>query len=455
MPDTFPPGPRDWFFGFPQMSAMQADLLGYYARLHADYGDSVGMRFGPYLYYAFFHPDQVHEVLVSKAKHFIRLPRAMDIMSQWNGQSLLITEGETWRKQRRMTQPAFSPRRFGGYAEAMLAEIEKQADGWEAELARGPLEIDMDRATTDLTMRIIARTIFGAELGDRTAAIAKAVATLSEVAFYELSSPWVLPDWIPWPGKPDKWGAIRLLDETIRGFIRERRASGDDRGDLLSMLIKAVDEEGDGGSMTDEQVRDQSMTFFLAGHDTTASGLTWVWYNLATHPEIADRIVEEVERVVGDRGVTYADLEQLTFTEQCVKETLRIYPPATLVFMRQTIDEVQIGDYTLAPGSLVNLCQFITQRDPRWFPEPEKFDPDRWGPGRVDQIPQYAYFAFGGGPRVCIGQSFALTEMLLAVATQIRRFRISLAPGEKKPELLVHLSLRPKNGLKLRLEKRA
>jgi len=454
MPDSFPPGPRDWLIGFPQMAAIQADLLGYYSRLHAEYGDTVGMRLGPYLYYIFYHPEQVHEVLVTKAKHFIRMPRVMGIMSQWNGKSLLISEGETWRKQRRMSTPAFSPRRFGGYAAAMVEQIEGQGNEWESQLSRGPLELDIDQAMIELTMRIIARTIFGADLGDRTKAIAEAVKIISEIGTYELGSMFTLPDWIPWPGRLDKWGSVKLLDETIRGFIKERRASGEDRGDLLSMLLKVVDEEGDGTGMTDEQVRDESMTFFLAGHDTTASGLTWVWYNLAQHPEIAERVCEEVKRVVGDRRVTYDDLEQLPFTEQCVKESLRIYPPAYAVFMRETIDEVEIGGYKIPPQSLVHLLQFVTHRDPRWFPEPERFDPDRFGPERAAQIPPYAFYPFGGGPRVCIGQSFAMTEMILAVATHIRRFRFSLAPGQGKVELVPHLSLRPKGGLRLRIEGR-
>jgi cytochrome P450 len=263
-----------------------------------------------------------------------------------------------------------------------------------------------------------------------------------------------LPDWLPLPEKRRKRWAMEKLDQTVRRFIRERRQSGLDRGDLLSMLLLAADEEGDGGRFTDEQARDQAMTLLIAGHDTTAAGLTWLFYCLARQPQAAALVHQELDAVLGGREPTASDLPQLSYTERAVKETLRLYPPAIAVFMRQALEDVEIAGYTVARNSLVQLFSYICQHDPRWFPEPERFDPDRFLPERQQAVPPFAYFPFGGGPRVCIGNTFAMMEMTLVPATLLQHLKVELVPGQEEPQPVALMSLRPRGEVKLRWTRR-
>jgi cytochrome P450 len=307
---------------------------------------------------------------------------------------------------------------------------------------------------TDLTLEIIAKTMFDAEISAEASDLGRAVAILSEIAIKEMDSPWTFPDWLPLPNKRRKRWAMRRLDQTVRRFIDERRSSGLDKGDLLSMLLLAVDEEGDGGGFTDEQARDQSMTLLIAGHDTTAAGLTWLFYCLARHPRIATLVHQELDAVLGGREPEANDLAQLCYTERVVKETLRLYPPAIAVFMRQALADMEIAGYTLPRNGLVQIYPYICQHDARWFPEPENFDPDRFLPELQRALPPFAYFPFGGGPRVCIGYSFAMMEMVLVAATLLQRLKVELAPGQGEAQPLVSMSLRPKGDVRLRWTRR-
>jgi cytochrome P450 len=218
------------------------------------------------------------------------------------------------------------------------------------------------------------------------------------------------------------------------------------------MLLLAVDEEGDGGGMTDEQARDECMTLFLAGHDTTAAGLTWTFYNLARHPEAAARVRREADAYGGTPR--YEGLANMPYSELVVKESLRLFPPAIGVFLREALENVEIGGYRLAKGDLIQPISYVIHRDERWFPDPLRFDPERFAPGRAEQFPQFAYFPFGGGPRVCIGSQFAMMEIRLVVATLLQRFDLSLPASQGEAELLPHLSLRPQGGLRLVVTRR-
>jgi cytochrome P450 len=455
MPTVFPPGPRDWTFGMSQLRKIKQDVIGYYTELHRRYGDVVYLRLGPYRTYVFFHPDAVREVLVTKAKQFRRFRRLMQVLAQWNGNSVLITEGDEWLRQRRMVQPAFHPRRFERYASCMVARARERLDRWLKTIeTAGGIETGIGKEMTDLTLEIIAKTMFDAEISGEASDLGRAVAILSEIAVKEMESPWTLPDWLPLPEKRRKRWAMQRLDETVRRFIRERRASGTDNGDLLSMLLLAVDEEGDGGRLTDEQAHAQSMTLLLAGHDTTAAGLIWLFYCLARQPQTAARVHQELDAVLGGRDPTANDLPRLSYTERVVKETLRLYPPAVAVFMRQALEDVEIAGYMLPRNSLVQLFPYVCQRDPRWFPEPETFDPDRFLPERQRALPPFAYFPFGGGPRVCIGNTFAMMEMTLVAATILQHLQAELAPGQKEAQPVARMSLRPRGEVMLRWVRR-
>jgi cytochrome P450 len=433
-----------------QLRKIKQDILGYYTELHRRYGDVVSVRFGPYPTYVFYHPDAVREVIVARAKQFRRFRRQMQVLAQWNGNSVLISEGDEWLRQRRLVQPAFHPRRFEHYADCMVSRTRHRLDRWLKTIATtGGVEMEIGKEMTDLTLEIIAKIMFDAETSAETSDLGRAVAILSEIAVKEMDSPWRLPDWLPLPDKRRKRWAMRRLDETVRRFIRERRASGEDKGDLLSMLLLAVDEKG-GGRFTDEQVRDQSMTMLIAGHDTTAAGLIWVFYCLARHPQAAALVHQELDAVLGGRAPTAGDLPRLSYTESVIKETLRIYPPAYALFMRQALADVEIAGYKLPRGSLVQLFPYVCQHDPRWFPDPEKFDPDRFLPERQRALPQFAYFPFGGGPRVCVGNAFAMMEMTLVAATLLQHLNVEPAAGQGEARPVALMSLRPRGEVRLR-----
>jgi cytochrome P450 len=466
MARTYPPGPNDWCLGFFTMKKMLRDILGFYQEAQRKYGDTIYMRLGPFRDYTFFHPDQIKEILVTKAKQFIKLRSQMAVLAQWDGNGLVLSEGDFWLRQRRLVQPAFHSKRFGRYGEIMVDCVQRLLKTWEDRLAReGSLEVDFNDAMTDLTLDIVSRTLFGADVpASQVQDIGQAVADLSEVALREMVSPVVamgewtgLYNWRKWLPKAHtarKNKAAKLLDDTVRGFIAERRRTGEDKGDLLSILLASVDEEADGKGMTDEQARDEAIVLFLAGHDTSASGQVWISYALARYPEWTAKVKDEVDRVLGGRPPTAADAPKLELLDRFIKEVLRRWPPAIGVFARENVADVEIGGWPLKKGSLVHIISYVVHHDPRWFPEPTKFDPDRFLPERAATLPQFAYFPFGGGPRGCIGNTFATLEMILVTAALVQRFDVMLAPGQGEPELQVLLSLRPKGGLKLRVAAR-
>jgi cytochrome P450 len=441
--------------GLPQLKQLRNDLLGYYMHLAGKFGDTVYLRLGPYRNYVFFHPDQIREVLVTKARQFVKLPRLRKILARLDGDGLVFSEGDFWLRQRRLVQPAFHVRRLEGYAQAIVDRTCSLIRRWKATFGEQPVAINFEQAMTDLTLAIVAATLFGSEPGAEPAELGAAVATMSEIYMLEVETPVLLPDWFPLPSKGRKRHAIRFLNETVDRIIRMRRTSGVDRNDLLSMLLLAVDEEGDGRGMSDHQARHEAMTLFLAGHDTTAAGLTWVGYILSTQPEVAEQAAREVDAALGGRVATYLDIPRLSYLNQVVKETLRLYPPAIGVFTRQAVNDVEIGGYLLKKGSLVQLLSYVTHRDPRWFPGPERFEPERFEPGRAESLPAFAYFPFGGGPRVCIGNQFAMAEMVLVTATLLQNLRFELAPEQGPVKLKAQLTLRPEGGLRLCLKWRS
>jgi cytochrome P450 len=446
-----PPGPRGRFFGLGLVRQMQDDYLGFWGKAQRDYGDTVYMSVAGRDTYSFMHPDQIREVLVDKASTFIRYQRHMAVLSEVHGQSVLITEGETWRKQRRTLQPGFSPKRYEGYALQMTEAASAMLDQLPCD---GSTPLDFEHAMNMLAMDVILRTMFSSTEPCDTAGIEHAVRLLSRIAFKEMFQPASLPDWLPLPEKRAKRRAQKLLDDLIWSHIRARRASGEVRDDLLGMLLTATDTEGDDSLMSDKEVRDQLMTAFLAGHETTASGLTWAGWVLASHPDIAQRAAREVETVLQGRAPSFADLARMPFLGQVIKETLRLYSPASGVFMRTATADVQIGDYLVPKGALVSILSAVPQRDPRWFADPGRFDPERFAPEAAKLIPRGAYFPFGTGPRVCIGNSFATMEMTLILAMLLQRHVLRPAPGQTQPGMRVLVTMRPEGGMRLILSKR-
>jgi cytochrome P450 len=421
---------------------MLREPLAFLQAMARRYGDITHIHTGPVHSYLFNHPDLIREVLVTKGKSFRKWERQKRVFRKVDGNGLINSEGDFWLKQRRLIQKAFHRRRLGRYADKMVEVTRRRLDRWTPGTA-----INLDQEMTQLTLEIVGETLFGVTLGERAAWLGETAEVLRETFVREFLALVPLPDWLPLPSKRRMRRAIRDLDGFITGIIRDRRASGEDRGDLLSMLLLAVDDQGDGTGMTDQQARDEAVTLFNAGHDSTSAALAWACYFLARDPAVQERLREEVEVVLAGRVVTFEDLPRLSFADRVVKESLRLCPPTPVLFNREAITEVEVGGYRLPRGSLAILSPYVTQRDPRWFPEPERFDPDRFAPGRVEDIPEYAYFPFGAGPHVCVGNAFALMEITLVVATLVQRFHIELTPGQEDLEPELKVSLRPKGGV--------
>jgi cytochrome P450 len=442
MKTDYPPGPRDWCFGLTLGLRSLLEPLTFLRDIARRYGDIAHFRAGPVHSYLINHPNLIREVLVTKGKSFRKWERQKRVFRKIDGDGLINSEGDFWLRQRRLIQKAFLHRRLGRYAEQMVELTRRRLDRWTTGAA-----INLDQEMAQLSLEITGETLFGVDLRDRAAWLGETAEVLRATFVREFLAPVPLPDWLPLPSKRRMRRAIQDLDTFITGIIRDRRASGQDRGDLLSMLLLAVDEQGDGSGMTDQQARDEAVTLFNAGHDSTSAALAWTCYFVARYPGVQEQLREEVQAVLGGRVAGLEDLPRLTFADRVVKESLRICPPTPALINREAITEVEVGGYRLPRGSLTILSPYVTQRDPRWFPEPERFDPDRFGPGRVEEIPEYAYIPFGAGPHVCVGNTFALMEITLVVATVVQRFHLELAPGQEDlvPELKV--SLRPKGGV--------
>jgi cytochrome P450 len=438
----YPPGPRDWCFGLTIGFRSMREPLPFLLEMARRFGDITHLHVGPIHSYVLNHPDLIREVLVAKGKSFRKWERQKRVFRKIDGEGLINSEGEFWLRQRRLIQKAFGRSRLGRYAEIMVERTRRRLDRWTAGAA-----INLEQELSQLALEISGETLFGVDLGDRAAWLGETAEVLRETFIREFLAVFPLPDWLPLPSKLRMRRAIRDLDGFITGIIRDRRASGEDRGDLLSMLLLAVDDQGDGTGMTDRQARDEAVTLFNASHDSTSAALAWTCYFVARHPGVQERLQEEVAAVLGGRAPTLEDLPRLTFADQVVKESLRLVPPTPVLINREAVAEVEIGGYRLPRGSLVILSPYVTQRDRRWFPEPERFDPDRFGPGRVQDIPEHAYFPFGAGPHVCVGNTFAMTEITLVVTTLLQRFQVELTPGQEDlaPELKV--SLRPRGGV--------
>jgi cytochrome P450 len=306
---------------------------------------------------------------------------------------------------------------------------------------------------TLLTMDVILATMFSLGTVPEAAAAADAVKAISDYGMREMYIPFDPPAWmLPW--RREKERALKLLDDLVWRFVRERRAAPGEQPDVLGMLLSVRDDEGDQRGLSDEEVRDQCATIFLAGHETTATALTWWGWAMAAHPEVAQRAAREVDEVLGGREPTYADVAKLAYLGQTLKETMRLRPPAAGLITREASEDVEIGGWRVPRGAMLRITPYAVHHDPRWFPDPERFDPDRFAPGRVEQMPRGAYVPFGIGPRVCIGSMFATIEMTLIAAMLLQRFRFAMPPGAPAPTPRLKVTLRPADGLRLLLQPR-
>jgi cytochrome P450 len=447
-----PPGPARRWLGIPLLIRMRRDYLGFVQGLRRQHGDVTHMHIGAEHAYDVFSPDLIREVLVDNAHSFIRWERATEVFAQAHGQSVLVTEGEVWQRQRRMLQPGFGPRRIADYVPLVVQAGDKalQALG-----TQGDREVEFEHAMTLLAMDVILRTLFSSEAAQDAVAAGEAVRILTHAAMREMFWPKTLPGWLPLPGKARKRWALRTLDALVWRHIRARRRQGGAHHDLLAMLMAAQDESEPGSSLNGQELRDQCMTIFQAGHETTATALTWWGWAMASHPEFARRAREEVDLVLGRRAPKFADLPSLVYLGNTLKETLRLYTPAPALMSRRALEDVRIGPWLVPKGSLVRITPWVVHHDERWYPDPERFDPDRFDGSRTDTLPRGAFLPFGTGPRVCIGNSFSLAEMTLIAAMLLQRFELQVPAGAAAPTPRVNVTLRPAQGLRLVLACRA
>lgn len=403
------------------------------------------LQFGRRPVFLLSHPDYVDEVLVTQQRNFAK-GYFYRILEPLLGNGLVTSEGEFWLRQRRLSQPAFHRERIGAYAEVMVDYTQALLADWRDGDVRHVHE-DMMR----LTLRVVGKTLFDADLESEAPDVARELTSALVELSNQMTGPeFLLPARVPTPSRVRLQRALRRLDPMVYRIIAERRRSGVDHGDLLSMLLRAQDE--DGSRMTDNQLRDEAMTIVLACHETTALALSWAWYLLSEHPDAEARLADELNDVLGDRDPTVSDTPQLRYAEAVIMETMRLYPPIFGVG-RESIAACEVGGHALPAGSNVYMVPWVIQRDPRFFEAPDAFRPERWLDGLQKRLPRFAYFPFGGGPRLCMGQSFAMLESVLLLSTIAHNWRLNLVPGHPV-ELLPALTLRPKYGLRMQLTSR-
>jgi cytochrome P450 len=417
--------------------------------LAAEYGDLTHFKLSTQSIYLVNHPDYIRDILVTNNKQFHK-SRGLEVAKRFLGEGLLTSEDDFHRRQRRLAQPAFHRDRIATYGTVMSEYAARARVRWTSGET-----LDVAQEMTRLTLAIVGKTLFDADVESEAHEIREALTEIMHLFTFSLTLPYAELIEKLMVGRQRRFERARSrLDATIYRIIEERRADSADRGDLLSMLLLARDEEsgGDASGMTDLQVRDEAMTLFLAGHETTSNALTWTWYLLSQNPETEDRLHRELDRVLGGRLPGAADVPLLRYTEMVFAEAMRLYPPAWAIG-RRAMTDYDINGYTLPAGSIALMSPYVMHHDPRYFPDPFKFHPERWTEEARDSRPKFSYFPFGGGPRVCIGEPFAWMEGILLIATIAQQWRLRLAPGHRvEPSPLI--TLRPKYGMKMVIDRR-
>jgi cytochrome P450 len=422
------------------------DPLAFGLNIAREFGDIAHYHVGPLHVYQLNHPDFARQVLVEEPEKFYKARLIKQAFGPFAGQGLLTSDGAVWRQQRKLIQPAFHHGQLVTYAAVMVGHALRMIDS----LDDGAV-VEIQEEMARLTLAIVVQTLFGADVTRDAKEVGRLMVAVLDSANDRLNRILRLPSWVPTRRNLHEKRALARLDALLDSFVAAHRASSEPPADLLSVLLAATDEDS-GSRMSDRQLHEEMMTLFLAGHETTAMALTWTWYLLSQHPEVEEKLVSEVSGVLRGRAPTVADLAQLPYTEMVVRESMRLYPPAA-GFAREPIEDVRIGGYVVPRGSLVTVNTYALHRDPRFFEEPERFDPERFGAGWEERIPRYAFLPFGGGPRVCIGNGFAMMETRLILAAVAQRCHLSLEPGQEiTPVQLV--TVRPKNGIRMRLRRR-
>jgi cytochrome P450 len=430
---------------------MRRDPLGAFTSIARRHGHLVrfpGLR-GFFSAYQITHPRDIEHVIQNNAHNYTKGRNYKKFVAS-TGNGLIVSDGDLWRRQRRLAQPAFHRQRLAAFAEVMAREAEGQAAQWHEHAARGQ-QFDAAEEMMFLTLRIVGLTMFTTDLTAASSVISRSLDVIRAHSIRRMWQPVSIPVAVPTPSNLRFRRALAEGDRVMYEMINARRSGEIQNDDLLSLLLRARDEET-GEGMSDEQLRAEVVTIIGAGHETTAVTLSWAWYLLAQHPQVEELLHEELERELSGRTPALEDLPRLTYTTMVIEETMRLYPPAWAL-SRTARGADTLGGYEIAAGSEVITLPYVTHRHPDFWDDPENFDPERFAPGRNESRPRFSYFPFGGGPRQCIGQHFAMTEMLIIVATLAQRFRLRLVPGSAvEPE--ASITLRPRDGVHVTLHER-
>ncbi len=445
---TYPPGPPALSNNILKQYMFYRDFLkdplGKVAGWVAEYGDVFQLQFGDSHQYMITNPEMIREILVKQANIFIKGPDYTDEktgMARFMGQGLVTSNGDFWKRQRRLAAPAFHTQRISAYADTMVSYALQIMDDWD-----NKTQLDVDEEMMQLTLMIVGRTLFDADASTTVDSVKQAVGVVQKAS----NTATLLPSWIPTPLRIQSARANAVLDEIVYEFIADRRASGEDKGDLLSMLL--LSEDVDGNRMTDKQARDEAVTLFLAGHETTANTLNWTWWLLAQYPEIEAKLHHEIDTVLGGESPTLEDLRRLPYTDMVIKESMRLMPPVWNIGRTANADTEVLG-YTMPKGTNVSIFMYHMHRDPNIWENANDFIPERWAEDSINEIPKYAYLPFGGGPRVCIGNSFATMEANLLLATIAQRYQFRLVEGANiVPQAFI--TMYPRYGLPMTIQKR-
>ncbi|MFE4171391.1 cytochrome P450 [Streptomyces sp. NPDC056909] len=425
------PGPRRLpLLG--NLPAFSRDPLAFFTRLR-ERGDLVEWRLGPQRALFLSRPEDIGELLTGIETEF-RHPELGWAFKLVLGEGVVTSEGPAWRRKRALVQPAVRPRQVRGYAETMADCAATLADTW-----RPGQRLDVRAEMLGLTQRIAVRTLFGADTAGRESMIGPAMDVAQRAIGDEFRGVTLfLPPWIPTPGRRRLKRAVTVIDREVARVTELRRRGDEDRDDLLSRLLAARDEQD--RPLTDKEIRDEAVTLYIGGHETTGTTLTWAWYLLSRSPGARARLTRELDNVLGGRPPGHDDLKQLPWTEQIIKETLRLYPPVWLMTGIAKAESTLAGR-PVAEGTVLWSSQWSAHRDARWFPRPDDFRPERWDPGAAEVVPDHAWFPFGGGSRACLGARFAMVEAVLVLATLAQRFHVETDPGDIPPR--TGLTLQP------------
>jgi cytochrome P450 len=434
------PGPRGSLL-MGNLPALKQDRLNFMVEL-VKYGPVSKFRAGPASFIQISSPEGIQHVLVANNANYDKKASSFEPMRDLIGNGLLLSDGDLWRKQRRLMQPVFHTKKIQAFADMMSEEISSVLDRWEQVSATGQA-LNIQQEMMRLTLSIITRALFNQRIGDESGSIGADLTTLLEDSIYRFDHPFYPPRNIPTPRNRRYQQAKARVFAVIDELIESRRSTIGEHNDLLDLLMLVQDEET-GQGMSSEQLRYELATLFIAGHETTALLLSWAFYMLAQHPEMQARLQSEAEQVLGGHMATLDDLPNLKYTRMVIDETLRLYPPAWLT-NRRAINADEVEGYSIPAGAELTISPYATHHDPALWPDPFRFDPERFTPERSAGRHRYAYIPFGAGPRVCIGNNFAILETQLILAATAQRYCLELVPG-RPVEMEALITLRPKDG---------